>query len=173
MIRGKIRPEWIVLAKALAETRRAVSRERGLRATTHSGDASGTFDYGGALGEYVIARVFGLPDPEVDSFKARPDVGPFEVEAVTRDNGDARTASLIIRPSDLEQNCAERPYLHVILHDEEDFLVDGWLWGKEGPKLGRPYEERGEPCWFVPPKELRPLDLRFWENLANWRALNA
>jgi hypothetical protein len=169
---GEFSAEFRAESEELGRRRIAQSRAMGLTDRSYDGDENGKHDTQSLISERIVSGVFGLPEPRSGTFKNERDVGPFEVREVTRDNGDGRSASLIIRPKDLaEPEIYNAPFILVVLRDNT-YNIPGWSFGFEGPNLGREYARNGPPCWFVPISALYEFDQDFWDALETWKRDN-
>lgn len=113
-------------------------------------------DLEGALSELAVSKALQLPwDGKFlpiqiwDVWKHEGnDVGKLEIRSTTLENG-----SLILHPSDKDHS----PYLLVLSHKRPEYLLAGWVWGKEG-KASRYWRDNvPRPCFMVKQGNLRPM----------------
>lgn len=171
-LEGEFSPEFRAESEEYGRRRIAESRALGLIDRSYDGDKDGRHDMQSFLSERICSVVFGCPEPRSGTYKNERDVGPLEIREVTRDTGDSRNASLIIRPRDLEkEEMAVAPFVLVVLRDNT-YRIPGWRFGFEGPSVGSEYSRRHKPCWFVAQRDLYVIDQDFWDDLEQWKRDN-
>jgi hypothetical protein len=131
------------------------------KSTIHPDDI--TLDILGVLGEVVVAKYFNCLQEYIDDNVDRnvgwtlKDVGHVQVRLTPVLHG-----CLIIRPGygrckDGEK--LEEPFILVIQKTNLEYLIPGWLFGKEGLKdewKRNPYD-KGE-AYFIPQNKLRSIE---------------
>jgi hypothetical protein len=110
----------------------------------------------GCMGEQAVSKFFNLHwDGTVGSLISK-DVGRFQVRATVYSNGQLR-----VHPPDNDDDI----FILVIGHPPTLDVV-GWCYGREG-KLEKFWSDRfnnGRPAFWVPPAELRPMEMLTTEN---------
>lgn len=148
--------------KAVAAERDGSARRQGLR-DRHGASPEPTKGYQlhllGVAGEVAFARFQGLDDfvPTVDTFRSMPDVEDFEVRCRSRHSYD-----LLVRSDDE----VSKKYVLATCEGISEVYVWGWAEG-EHAKQERFLQTYGgrEPAYFVPKRELQPLDLLPWKGV--------
>lgn len=107
----------------------------------------------GVLGEMALAIELGR-DPytlTLDTYKAIPDVGVYEVRAVTWRGGE-----MPIRDNDPD----DRPFVMVAMgRNLTEWTVHGWILGGEAKTHDEWYmtPNKRPPCWWVPQSALNDM----------------
>lgn len=101
----------------------------------------------GAQGEIAVARFLGLYwRPSVGTIKA-PDVAGYQVKT-------SRYPNMLVRKKDKDEDI----FIGVQLIPPDDFLIHGWITGKEAREVGRKGGDPNRPpCVLVAPEHLHDM----------------
>lgn len=128
-------------------------------------DKAWQFDVHGGCGELCVAKVCDWLEQwyRVIEHKNAADVGPLEVRATDLSHG-----GLLMHDDDKD----ERIYI-LVTGSRENFVIQGWLYGKEGKKPAYWRSDIREPAFIAPQRVLRTPDLNIFKaEIQRWEEAN-
>lgn len=153
----RLNPEDLVLADSIADKRNAENRRVGRKDGKVLKDSAG-IDKQGARSELAVSKALNLKwdgaflsDELWQVWRSTGhDVQNLEIRSTHH-----KTGRLILHPKDPDDS----PFILVLSHNDPEFELVGWYFGKDGKKKEWWYDVGyGRPCFFVPRDKMLSME---------------